>query len=124
MKKHELISNKLFKKIFYFIILSVFIEQNAIAQLKPELPPNFYDAFSYSLPGSFNYNDSTQLSNEITKIASQLLKWHNDAASNYSNTDSTDLYYFLSVSSDLNIFFNKHDGPWQFRQVFGGFVYV
>lgn len=96
------------KKIFYFIISMLLFQEMAVGQIKPELPTNFFDGFSYKLPDNFNYNDSLQLDKEIIKLSAELLKWNNDALNNYSITDNTERYNLLVRSSGINMLLNQH----------------
>ncbi len=96
------------KNIINSIILLLVIQYNAFTQTKAELPPDFFEKFSYTLPAGFNYNDSAQLSDEVTKIATELLMWHNDAENNYIISDSTRLYSFLGRTIAVNSFLGKH----------------
>jgi len=96
------------KKTFISLIAMFLILQAAIAQLKPELPANFYEGFSYKLPDAFNYNDSSQLENEIIKISAELFKWNNNAANNYTFADNIDLYDLLARTSGLNMLLHQY----------------
>lgn len=96
------------KKIIFSLLILLVIRYNTTAQTKPELPPDFFDAFSYTLPAGFNYNDSAQLRIEIRKVATELLKWQNDAQNNYTIKDSTTLYYFLDGIVMLNSYFGNY----------------
>jgi uncharacterized protein len=91
-------------KSFYTTFLLFLLQNYVIAQIKPELPPNFYDTFSYSLPKNFQYTNEEQLSIEIQNIGKELLKLETEAESKYSIMDSTQLYYATLHSSDLDIF--------------------
>jgi hypothetical protein len=95
-------------KISLSTILLFLLQNYLIAQTKPELPPNFYDTFSYSLPKNFQYTDHEQLSSEIQKLGTELLKWQKRAVEKYSITDSTELYYATASLSDLDIFFKNY----------------
>jgi uncharacterized protein len=91
--------------ILLFLVFNQFI---TLAQTKPELPPDFFEGFSYNLPKGFNYNDSAQLLSEVTKITAELLKWENDAENNYSISDSNELYFFLDRAAAVNSFIGNH----------------
>ena len=97
------------KRLFYFSIVMTAIQYNTFAQTKPELPPDFFDKFSYTLPAGFNYNDSAQLLREVKKIAAELIKWDNRALDNYSISDSTVSYYFLDGYSAENALLGNDD---------------
>ncbi len=84
------------KRSYCIIVFFAAISLNSFSQSKPELPTDFYDKLSYTLPVGFNYNDSVQLISEIKKIASELLKWDNNALDNYIISDSAYRYYFLT----------------------------
>jgi putative CocE/NonD family hydrolase len=96
------------KNIFYSMILLLFVHQGSVAQVKPGLPPNFYDGFRYKLPDNFNYNDSIALNQEIVRLSAELSRWNSDAFNNYTIADSTDKYNFLVRSSGFNMLLNQH----------------
>src|SRR5689334_6483499 len=65
---------------------------NLYAQNKPELPPDFFDHFSYTLPANFNYNDDAQCRTEVNKIAAAMSLLLDSAENYFALTDSTELY--------------------------------
>lgn len=84
------------KKIVYSLVLVLFMQQMTAAQVKPVFTAGFLDRFSYKLPAGFDYRDSVQLEREISKLASELYRWNNDALLNYTISDSTELYNLLA----------------------------
>ncbi len=93
------------------ILLSLafsFLFISSYSQSKPKLPQDFFDNFSYTLPAGFNYNDSAQLTTEVTKIAADLLKLNSDAENNYSISDPSYLYFVLDASATLNSISGNH----------------
>lgn len=100
------------KTIIYILLLSL-IQQPVIAQTKPTLPFNFFDVFNYSLPNSFNYNDSAALVAEIKKMAIIELNFQN-----------MDIYIKkISKGSKLRLIFQSINNPWhQKNNGFGGDV--
>jgi putative CocE/NonD family hydrolase len=95
------------KKIISCFLFLTFLSGAVFAQKKPELPSDFFESFSYTLPAKFDFKDSLQLSGEMNKIAGEIDKKLQDAASNYSIADSTELYYFLRDVVLVQTFFNR-----------------
>ena len=96
------------KFFFTFTILFLSFLQNQFAQSKPDLPIDFFDKFSYTLPENFNYNDSVQLRNEIVKINTALLQLQKEAVTDFEIRDTTRLYYFLDNDLFLNAVAGNH----------------
>jgi putative CocE/NonD family hydrolase len=96
------------RKICCSIVLLLLINQLTLGQVKPELPANYFDGFSYQLPTNFNYKDAAQLETEISKLSSKLFQWNSDAVSKYTVKDSIDLYYLLARSSVLAMLVNEY----------------
>jgi uncharacterized protein len=76
-------------------IFAIFSSQSVAAQHKPIYSTDFTNSFYYQLPKEFSPNDSLQLSNEITIIASNLLRWQDSAVYNFTFNDSVTLYNIL-----------------------------
>ncbi|MGG9961009.1 CocE/NonD family hydrolase [Ferruginibacter sp. SUN106] len=96
------------KKILLLLITIACSHYNIFCQTKPELPLDFFDGFSYTLPADFNYNDSEQLNTVVKKMAAELLKWQITAGDKYTISDSTQLYFFLDATAALNSFFGNN----------------
>lgn len=75
---------------------------NVSAQNKPELPPDFYDHFSYTLPVHFNINDDDQCRAEVNKMAVAMTILLDSAEKYYSITDPTELYNHVDYSVVTN----------------------
>lgn len=95
-------------KLFLVTVLFFLLQNNVIAQTKPELPPNYYDTFSYTLPKNFKYTNEELLSTEVQKLGKELLKWETKAEKEYSIIDSTELYYATVNLSGLDVFFKNY----------------
>ena len=76
--------------ILTFLVNILFL--NLYAQNKPELPPDFFDHFSYTLPANFNFNDDAQCRTEVNKIAAAMSLLLDSAENYFTLTDSTELY--------------------------------
>lgn len=98
------------KKVHTIIFITITALTNySFAQSKPELPPDFFDAFNYNLSMEFDYNDSAKLVTEIKRLATEMNKWNKDALTNYVISDSTSLYFFLDRYSAENAFLGNYD---------------
>lgn len=78
------------------------------SQQKPELPPGFFDKFTYTLPAGFNYNDSVQLRNEVLKIATEMKKIQSEAQDKYSIKEPGVLLNLLVATIPVNILLGKY----------------
>ena len=96
------------KKISVAIVTILFFYSDSFAQTKTELPPDYFNNFSYALPSTFNYEDSIQLKTQVRNIAVELNKWYDSATKNYSIADPTGEYFFLDGVITLNTYFEKY----------------
>ena len=78
-------------------LLWVVICFSSIAQVKPAMPANYFEKFSYVLPANFNMTDSQQVSAEIRKMATSLHAFLQSAENNYT-IDSNNRY---TISSNM-----------------------
>jgi|GEM_PF-416997 len=96
------------KKISFLFLFFSFSMEVVSAQTKPELPPEFFDSFSYNLPAGFNIGDSVQLATEVQKIATKLDELQIEATTNYTISDPTSVYYFLNDYVSINTLLGRN----------------
>ncbi len=95
------------KKKLWIIACIFALQQNVLAQTKPELPTDFFEKFSYTLPAGFNYKDSARLASEINKIGLEIDQLQSAAVKEYSISDSTRLYLSLNDIVYTHTYFKR-----------------
>ncbi|AXY73243.1 CocE/NonD family hydrolase [Paraflavitalea soli] len=78
-----------------FVIL-LLLPVSSYTQVKPALPRDYFEKYSYTLPDTFNYQNEQALRTEAIKIATALDAYLTAATTQYT-IDSTELYDVISL---------------------------
>lgn len=83
-------------------LIAVSLFNRSFGQNKTELPPGFFDPFSYTLSPSFNSNNEASLKNEVDKIAAEMTRWLDSAELKHIISNKDLLYYLTDERAVIN----------------------